>query len=70
MNFCDMVKNKFGKSVKKIRSDNGMEFCSDSMLKFYVENRILHEMSYVNTPKKNGRVERKHRHILEVACAL
>ncbi|KAK2999218.1 hypothetical protein RJ639_022822 [Escallonia herrerae] len=65
-----MVHTQFGKLVKIIRSDNGHEFDSQSMTQFYNDHGILHQTSMVDTPKQNGRVERKHRHILEVARAL
>ncbi|KAK3016293.1 hypothetical protein RJ639_007613 [Escallonia herrerae] len=69
-NFCNMVHTQFGKLVKIIRSDNGHEFDSQPMTQFYNDHGILHQTSMVDTPKQNGRVERKHRHILEVARAL
>ena len=70
MNFCVMVKTQFNMHVKVIRSDNGKEFTSTPMKKFYADNGIIHETSCVDTPQQNGRAERKHRHILIVARAL
>ncbi|KAJ3685421.1 hypothetical protein LUZ61_014585 [Rhynchospora tenuis] len=70
MSFCKMVSTQFGKSVKCVRSDNGVEFKTNNIMKFYAENGILCQTSCVFTPQQNGRVERKHRHILNVARAL
>ena len=61
-----MVKTQFGANVKVIRSDNGSEFTSGSMKKFYGEHGIIHQTSCVDTPQQNGRVERKHPHVLNV----
>lgn len=63
-----MVKTQFNKQVKILRSDNGSEFTC--LTRFYADNGILHQTSCVETPQQNGRVERKHRHILIVARAL
>ncbi|KAK3005577.1 hypothetical protein RJ639_016411 [Escallonia herrerae] len=69
-NFCNMVHTQFSKLFKIIRSDNSHEFDSQLMTQFYNDHSILHQTSMVDTPKQNGRVKRKHRHILEVARAL
>lgn len=68
--FCNMVKTQFGKTVKIIRSDNGREFDSQPMTQYLTQNGILQQTSMVDTLEQNGWVERKHRHILEVARAL
>ena len=68
--FCMMVKTQFRTAVKIIRSDNGSEFISGPMLKFYEEFGIVHQTTCFDTHQQNGRVERKHRHILNVAQAL
>ncbi|CAL1378154.1 unnamed protein product [Linum trigynum] len=65
--FCVMVNVHFGKRVKTIRSDQGLEF---HMPGFYGEHGILHQTSCVEVPQQNGRVERKHQDILNVARAL
>lgn len=67
-NFCAMTKTQFNKIVKCIRSDNGTEFTC--LQHYFAEQGILFETSCVGTPQQNGRVERKHRHILNVARAL
>jgi len=53
-----------------VRSDNGSEFISGPMKKFYGDQGIVHKISCVGIPQQNGIVERKHRHILNVVRAL
>lgn len=67
-NFFAMASTQFHKKVKCIRSDNGTEFTC--LEKFFQEQGTLFESSCVGTPQQNARVERKHRHILNVARAL
>lgn len=66
-NFCAMSERQFGKPAKAFRSDNGTDFMC--LTSFFQEHGILHQTSCVDTPQHNGRVERKHRHILNVARA-
>ena len=68
--FIVMVKSQFNKNVKVVRSDNGSEFTSGPMQEFYFDHEILRESSCVDTHQQNGRVERKHWHLLNVARAL
>ncbi|MCH79834.1 peptide transporter PTR2 [Trifolium medium] len=67
-NFILFSEEHFGHKVRYLRRDNGPEFLSLS--KFYISKGILHQTSYVNTPQQNGRVERKHQCILNIARAL
>ena len=69
-NFCQMVKTQFKTALKIIRSENGSEFVSMPMLRFCKESGIIHQTTCIDTPQQNGRVERKHHHILNVARAL
>lgn len=67
-NFVSMVGRQFQKLIKCVRSDNGTEFTY--MKKYFLENGIVFRTSCTGTPQQNGRVEWKHRHILNVARAL
>ncbi|CAN1266026.1 Retrovirus-related Pol polyprotein from transposon TNT 1-94 [Linum perenne] len=67
MDFCVMVKVQFHKLIKVVRSDNGLEF---NMPEFYSSKGIIHQTSCVYTSQQNGRVERKHQHVLAVTRAL
>ncbi|GJY92005.1 retrovirus-related pol polyprotein from transposon TNT 1-94 [Tanacetum coccineum] len=66
--FLAMVERQFNKRVKIVRSDNGTEFTCTRQ--FFLDEGIIFQTSSLGTPQQNGRVERKHRHILNVARAL
>ncbi|GAU48759.1 hypothetical protein TSUD_281100 [Trifolium subterraneum] len=68
LNFIALVEKQNERQVKMIRSDNGTEFtCLRTQ---FNERGIMFQTSCTGTPQQNGRVERKHRHILNVARAL
>ncbi|GJU07481.1 putative RNA-directed DNA polymerase [Tanacetum coccineum] len=70
MFFHKMVKTQFGKSIKRIRCDNGGEFVSNRIHNFFAEEGIILETTCPHTTQQNGVVERKHRHLLDTARAL
>ena len=61
-----MAAEQFSKEVKIVRSDNGAEFLC--LASFFRENGIIYQTSCAL--QQNGRVEKKHRHILNVARGL
>ena len=67
INFINMVETQFDSKIKTIHSDNGPKFKLEN---FYVQMGIIHQTSCINTPQQNGVVERKHKHLLNMACAL
>ena len=68
--FIIFIEKQFHASVKIIRSDTGSEFQDKTSIQFYTSKGIMHQKSCVDTPQQNGIVERKHKHLLEVARAL
>ena len=63
--FIQYADRQFNKPVRMVRSDNGTEFMV--LTSYFKDNGIVHQTSCVGTPQQNGRVERKHRHILNVS---
>ena len=68
MAFVAMINRQFSQMIKVVQSDNGTNF--NCLLDYFNDNGILFQTSCVGTPQQNGRVERKHKHILNVARAL
>jgi transposase InsO family protein len=65
--FLRQAQNEFGLRIKKVRSDNGMEFKNSQIEGFLEEEGIKHEFSSPYTPQQNGVVERKNRTLLDMA---
>src|SRR4051812_28094167 len=67
VNFFSFVQTQFQLSIANIRVDNGGEFFS--FRDFFKQKGTIYQHSCVYIPQQNGVVERKHRHILELARA-
>jgi transposase InsO family protein len=65
--FLRRAQNEFGLRIKKIRSDNGMEFKNSQIEGFLEDEGIKHEFSSPYTPQQNGVMERKNRTLLDMA---
>ncbi|RDX69464.1 hypothetical protein CR513_51414, partial [Mucuna pruriens] len=70
VNFFCLVKNQFNKFIKRLRLENGTKFINLEFSKFLKDNRMVHELTCVNTPQQNGVAEKKNRHLIKVARAL
>ena len=53
-----------------MRTDNAKELIQGEAKEFYAKHGIKHESSCKDTPQQNGVVERKQKHILEIARTL
>lgn len=53
-----------------VRSDNALEFKDGACQAYFQSQGILHQTSCNYRPQQNACVERKHRHVLEIARAL
>lgn len=68
--FFQWVQTQFNSKVKVLRTDNGLEFNHHDLVSHYNAHGMERQSSCTDTPQQNGVVERKHRHLLEVARAL
>ena len=69
--YVKMVKTKFGRVPKKIRSDNGGEYSGKSLKDFLISEGIKQEFTAPYTPQQNGVAERKNRSLVEMTrCML
>ncbi|KAL2246003.1 UNVERIFIED_CONTAM: Retrovirus-related Pol polyprotein from transposon TNT 1-94 [Sesamum indicum] len=70
IDFHKMILTQFDKRIKIVRTDNGSEFLGQQIVDFYKREGIIHQTTCTYTPQQNGVVERKHKHLLEVARSL
>ena len=65
--FLALIKNQFGLSLKKLRSDNGGEFASKAVQNYLREQGIEQELTVPHAPEQNGVAERANRTLIERA---
>lgn len=63
----EIIENKFGRVMRVLRSDNGMEFRNKNMDRYLESRGIKRETTAPYTPEQNGRAERDNRTIIEGA---
>lgn len=61
-----MIQTQFGRSIKRLYSDNGKEYVNKNFSTFLKEHAISHELTCLDTPRQTGVAERKNRHLADV----
>lgn len=66
-----LIENQTGKKIKRLRTDNGLEFCSSECNEFCKDEGIARHQAIRGTPQQNGVVEHINQTLLERArCML
>ncbi|KAL0541716.1 hypothetical protein IC582_021771 [Cucumis melo] len=68
--FANMIRTQFSCPIKTLRTDNALEYKDSTLLSFLSQQGTLVQRSCPHTSQQNGRVERKHLHILDSVRAL
>ncbi|GJY00383.1 retrovirus-related pol polyprotein from transposon TNT 1-94 [Tanacetum coccineum] len=64
-----LVENQTGRTVKKLRTNNGLEFCNREFEQLCIESRIARHLTVVGTPQQNRVAERMNRTLMDkVRC--
>ncbi|KAE8695795.1 hypothetical protein F3Y22_tig00110684pilonHSYRG00024 [Hibiscus syriacus] len=67
----NMIENQTGRKIKRLRTDNGGEYKSDSFFDVFHEYGIVRHFTVRHTPQQNGVAEHMNRTLLEkVQCLL
>ncbi|GJR86957.1 retrovirus-related pol polyprotein from transposon TNT 1-94 [Tanacetum coccineum] len=66
-----LVENQTGRKLKKLRTNNGLEFCNQEFNNLCKESGIARHLIVAGTPQQNGLVERMNMTLLKkVRCLL
>lgn len=69
--WLQVIENKSGRRVKRLRKDNGLEYLSNEFNQFCTSRGITRHRTAPNNPQQNGLAERMNRTLLErVRCML
>ncbi|GKB30850.1 retrovirus-related pol polyprotein from transposon TNT 1-94 [Tanacetum coccineum] len=60
-----VVKNQTGRTVKKLRTDNGLKFCNREFKQLCVESGIARHLTVVGTPQQNGLAESMNKTLMD-----
>jgi transposase InsO family protein len=64
------AENQLERKIKRLRSDRGGEYFSNTFDEFCVEHAIVHERTSPYSPQSNGVAERKNRTLTELVNAM
>ncbi|GJY41440.1 retrotransposon protein, putative, ty1-copia subclass [Tanacetum coccineum] len=59
------VENQTVRTVKKLRTDNGLEFCNREFEQLCIESGIARHLTVAGTPQQNGVAERMNRTLMD-----
>ncbi|GJY62523.1 retrovirus-related pol polyprotein from transposon TNT 1-94, partial [Tanacetum coccineum] len=66
-----LVENQTRRTVKKLRTDNGLEFCNREFEQLCIESGIARYLTVAEMPQQNGLAERMNRTLMDkVRCLL
>ncbi|CAL5366510.1 unnamed protein product [Camellia sinensis] len=68
--FQSMITAQFGSTIKVLRSDLSGEYFKTEFCEYLTNLGTIHQTSCIDTLAQNGRVECKHRHLLETVRSL
>ncbi|KAK0585817.1 hypothetical protein LWI29_034389 [Acer saccharum] len=68
--FNSMIQTQFQTKVKVFRTNNTKDYFNYLLCEYLMDQGIVHQSSCVYTPQQNGVVERKNRHLLEMARSI
>ncbi|KAE8694562.1 hypothetical protein F3Y22_tig00110781pilonHSYRG00041 [Hibiscus syriacus] len=68
LDFAKFVEVLFGYKIKALQTDGGGEY--QPLRKWFCANGVQHRLSCPGTSEQNGKVKRKHRHIVETGLTI